>query len=60
MNQNILKTLLVISIVGLLLAAFIFVVLAILNKDERMWALLVGFICIILSSLFNNVRIHMK
>lgn len=58
MEQRILKTLFIIACVGLIVSAVIFIILAIINKEERMWALSAGFICIVLSNLFNVIRIY--
>ena len=58
MEERILKTLFIIGCVGLIVSAFIFIIIVIISKEERVWALSAGFICIVLSNLFNVVRIY--
>ena len=57
MDKKILKRLLIISSVGLLVAGIIFLYISMLGKVESNWSLCAALVCILLSNLFNLIRV---
>lgn len=56
--NNIINTLLIIASVGLALAGIIFLVIAFTGSFDGTWPLAASLICIVLSNIFNIIRLR--